>query len=70
MGKENEYTLPKRSGTENYKEWARETIFALEDSGLWGYVDGTIIKPVSLSSSRGEGTNRNGIGGGQGGDSR
>ena len=37
MGKESEYTFAKLSGAENYKEWAREMIFALKNSGLWGY---------------------------------
>ena len=50
MGKESEYTFAKLSGAENYKEWAREMIFALKDSGLWGYVDGTIIKPAPLEA--------------------
>ena len=50
MGKESEYTFAKLSGGENYKEWAREMIFALKDSGLWEYVDGTIIRPVSLAA--------------------
>ena len=50
MGKESEHTFAKLSGAENYKEWAREMIFALKDSGLWGYVDGTIIRPVSLAA--------------------
>ena len=39
MGKESEYTFAKLSGAENYKECAREMVFALKDSGLWGYVD-------------------------------
>ena len=34
MGKESEYTFAKLSGAENYKEWAREMIFALKDSGI------------------------------------
>ena len=50
MGKESEYTFAKLSGAENYKEWAREMIFALKDLGLWGYVDGTIVKPAPLSA--------------------
>ena len=50
MGKESEYTFAKLSSAENYKEWAREMIFALKDSGLWGYVDGTIIKPAPLEA--------------------
>ena len=40
----------KLCGAENYKEWAREMIFALKGSGLWGYVDGTIVKPAPLSA--------------------
>ena len=50
MGKESEFTFAKLSGAENYKEWAREMIFALKDSGLCRYVDGTIIRPVSLAA--------------------
>ena len=34
----------------NYKEWAREFIFALKDSGLLGYIDSTIIKPAPLEA--------------------
>lgn len=49
MGKENEYTFAKLSGAENYKGWAREMIFALKDSGLWGYVDETITRPLPLA---------------------
>ena len=54
MGKESEYTFAKLSGTENYKEWAREMVFALKDSGLWGYVDGTIIRPAPPEAKTGE----------------
>ena len=46
MCKESEYTFAKLSG----EEWARKMIFALKDSGLWGYVDGTITKPAPLSA--------------------
>ena len=49
MGKENEHTFAKLSGAENYKEWAREMIFALKNSGLWGYVDSTITRPLPLA---------------------
>ena len=51
MGKKSEYTFVKPSGAENHKEWAREMIFALKGSGLWGYVDGTITKPAPLSAN-------------------
>ena len=54
MGKESEYKFAKLSGAENYKEWAREMIFAMKDSGLWGYVDGTIIRPAPLVAKEGE----------------
>ena len=50
MGKESEYTFAKLSGAKNYKEWAREMIFASKDSGLWRYVNGTIIKPAPLEA--------------------
>ena len=50
MGKKSEYTIAKLSGVENYKKWAREMIFALKDSRLWRYVDGTILKPAPLSA--------------------
>ena len=56
MGKESEYTFAKLSGAENYKEWAREMIFALKDSGLWGYVDGTITRPPPLATEVKEST--------------
>ena len=56
MGKGSEYTFAKLSGAENYKKWAREMIFALKDSGLWGYVDGTILRPVSLAAEEKEPT--------------
>ncbi len=49
MGKESEYMFAKLSGAENYKEWAREMIFTLKDSGLWGYVDGTVTRPPPLA---------------------
>lgn len=44
-GKEDTYTVAKLKGTENYKEWAREMGFALQDAGLESYADGTSIKP-------------------------
>ena len=52
MGKKSEYMFAKLSGAENYKEWAKEMIFALKNSGLWGYVDGTIIKPAPLEAKK------------------
>ena len=48
MGKESEYTFVKLFKAENYKEWAREMIFALKNSGLWKYIDGTIVKSAPL----------------------
>ena len=54
MGKESEYMFTKLSGAKNYKEWAREMIFALKDSGLWRYVDGTIIRLAPLVAKGGE----------------
>ena len=50
IGKESEYMFAKLFGAKNYKEWVREKIFALKDLGLWGYVDGTIVKPALLSA--------------------
>ena len=52
MGKESEYTFAKPSNTENYKEWAREIIFALKDLELWEYIDGIIVKPASISAKK------------------
>ncbi len=56
MSKESEYTFAKLSGAENYKEWVREMIFALKDSGFWGYVDGTITRPPPLATEVKEST--------------
>ena len=56
MGKESEYTFAKLSVAENYKEWAREMIFALTDTGLWQYVDGTITRPPPLATEGKEST--------------
>ncbi len=47
MGKKSEYTIAKLFRAENYKEWAREMIFALKKSRLLEYVDGIIIRLTS-----------------------
>ena len=48
MSNESEYTFAKLSDAKNYKERAKEMIFALKNSRLWGYVDGTIIRSAPL----------------------
>lgn len=50
MSKKSKYTFAKFFGAENYKKWTREIIFALKDSRLWRYVDGTIIKLAPLKA--------------------
>jgi len=44
MGKEDGYSFEKLKGPDNYKEWAREMTFALQDAGLMSYINGTIRK--------------------------
>ena len=44
-GNEGTYTFSKLKGTENYKEWAREMGFALQDAGLISYAYGMSAKP-------------------------
>lgn len=39
------YIFTKLKGIENYKEWAREMGFVLQDVGLESYVDSISIKP-------------------------
>ncbi len=56
IGKESEYTFAKLSSVENYKEWAREMIFASEDLRLLGYVDDTITRPPLLATEENEST--------------
>lgn len=45
--KRNESTGPfsKLKGPEDFKEWAREMGFALQDAGLMSYANGTSAKP-------------------------
>ena len=54
MGTESEYTFAKLSGAKNYKEWAKEMIFALKNSRLLGYVNSTITRPPLLATEEKE----------------
>lgn len=43
--KESTGPFPRLKGTENYKDWAREMGFYLQELGLMGHADGTLAKP-------------------------
>lgn len=49
---EGSYIFVKLKGTENYKEWAREMGFALQDADLETYADGTGKKPKLYIESK------------------
>ena len=51
-GTEGSYTFAKLKGTENYKEWAKEMGFALQDAGLESYVDGMCKKPELYTKTK------------------
>ena len=42
---EGSYTFTKLKGTKNYKEWAKEMGFTLQDVNLESYADSTCKKP-------------------------
>lgn len=52
MGKKSEYIFIKLSNTKNYKEYAKEMIFALKELRLWRYIDGTIVNLAPLSAKK------------------
>ncbi len=43
------YTFAKLKGTENFKGWAKELSFALQNASLISYANAKVLKPVSYT---------------------
>ena len=41
----------KLQGAENYKQWNRDIIFALQDAKLWGHIDGLARQTPELKKT-------------------